>query len=175
MPNDVRYPVGPFTLNSDVSAERRRADIDHLARLSDELRAAVNGLNDEQLDTPYRDGGWTVRQVVHHLVDSHVNAYVRMKLALTEDNPEIKAYDEKAWSESEDARNGPADFSMTLIAALHERWVWWLRTLADDDLSRTLRHPELGEVSVDFLLQLYAWHGRHHVAHITGLAARKAW
>lgn len=138
------------------------------------LRAAVEGLTEAQLDTPYRPGGWTVRQVVHHVPDSHLNAYIRMKLALTEDGPTIKPYDENLWAELSDSRM-PVDASLSLMDALHRRWVTVLRSLQPADFARTFLHPEAGVVSLDRLIALYAWHGRHHVAHITSLRQRMGW
>jgi hypothetical protein len=139
------------------------------------LGAAVERLTEAQLDTPYRDGGWTVRQVVHHLADSHMNAYVRMRLALTEDNPTLKAYDEAAWAEIADARTGEIALSMPLIEALHRRWTVFLRGLPAAAFGRPIAHPESGPMTIDSLLQVYGWHSRHHVAHITSLGARMGW
>ncbi len=139
------------------------------------LREAVVGLDDAQLDTPYRPEGWTVRQVVHHLPDSHLNSYVRFKLAVTEDEPTIKAYDEAAWARLEDAQNAPIEGSLELLESLHERWVRFLRSLGPNELARTFKHPEIGSVSVAQNIALYAWHGRHHVAHITSLREREGW
>lgn len=139
------------------------------------MRAAVAGLNDEQLDTPYRPGGWTVRQVVHHVPESHLNSYVRFKLAITEDEPTIKPYFEDRWAELDDARQAPIALSLDLLEALHGRWIWFLRSLKQADFQRTFRHPELGIVSVDKNIALYAWHGEHHVAHITSMRKRMGW
>jgi hypothetical protein len=135
----------------------------------------VAGLSPEQLDTPYRDGGWTVRQVVHHVPDSHMNAFIRTKLALTEVDPTIKPYDEKAWSVLADVRNTPIETSLVLLETLHERWNHLLRALSEADFSRTLVHPEHGPRTLDWLVALYAWHGAHHVAHITSLRERMDW
>jgi hypothetical protein len=139
------------------------------------LRAAVAGLSEARLDTPYRPGGWTVRQVVHHLPDSHVNAYVRMKLALTEDGPTIKTYEEARWAELEDGRRAPVALSLDLLDALHRRWVVFLKSLAEADFKRQFMHPDSGRVDLDWALAMYAWHGRHHVAHITSLREREGW
>jgi hypothetical protein len=139
------------------------------------LRGAAAGLDNQRLDTPYRPGGWTVRQVVHHLPDSHLNSYVRFRLALTEDEPIIKPYDESRWAELTDARTAPVEISLAFIESLHRRWMLLLRSLAPADLARQFRHPELGVVSLDRNLALYAWHGRHHVAHITSLRERMGW
>lgn len=173
--SDPRYPVGKFTRDPDVSAAKRAAWIDQIAETPDRLAAAVQGLTDAQLDTPYRDGGWTVRQVVHHVPDSHMNAYIRCKLAVTEDNPPVKTYDEAAWAEQADARMMPIAMSMAILRAVHERWVAWLRTLETDAFARTAQHPEWGRMRVDDFLQLYAWHGRHHTAHVTELRKRLGW
>lgn len=175
MSEDLRYPVGRFRRNGALSDADRIGCIDALAALPSSLTLAVDGLTDPQLDTPYRDGGWTVRQVVHHIADSHANAYVRMKLAVTETNPLIKTYDENAWAEQADALKAPVSLSLDFIDALHGRWTWWLRTLQPLDFARGLQHPEGSAADVDGLLQLYAWHGRHHLAHITNLAARNNW
>ncbi|HLI30711.1 MAG TPA: putative metal-dependent hydrolase, partial [Terriglobia bacterium] len=139
------------------------------------LRAAVKGLSDAQLDTPYREGGWTVRQVVHHLADSHMNSYVRFRLALTESEPTIKTYDQTRWAELRDARTAPVEPSLALLESLHKRWVLLLKSLEAADFSRTFRHPDRGTMTLDQNLALYAWHGRHHVAHITSLRERMGW
>jgi len=172
---DLRYPVGTFAYDSAISAAARRDLIKHIADTPRALRAAVAGLDDRQLDTPYRPDGWTVRQVVHHVPDSHMNAYVRFKLALTEENPTIKPYDEAAWARVADTARTPVDVSLTLLDALHKRWVVLLETLADGDYTRKLVHPERGPITLDWLLQLYAWHGRHHTAHVTELRKRQNW
>ena len=172
---DLRYPVGQFAADADVTEEKRRRWIGEIANTPDTLRAAVHGLSAEQLDTPYRPGGWTVRQVVHHLPDSHLNAYVRFKLALTEAEPTVKTYDEAAWAELSDGRTAPVEISLALLESLHRRWVLVLRSLFPGDYSRTFRHPEWGTVTLDWYLQQYAWHGRHHVAHITSLRERMGW
>jgi hypothetical protein len=173
--DDLRFPVGRFDVRAPVAAEQIPGWIGQVADTPARLRAAVEGLSAEQLDTPYRPGGWTVRQLVHHLPDSHMNAYGRLKLALTEDEPTIKPYDESAWAELEDSRGTPPEVSLTLLEALHDRWVRLLRALGPEDFARTLRHPEMGVMRVDALTGLYAWHGRHHVAHVTGLRGRMGW
>ena len=175
MTNDLRYPIGGFTRPSDVTDAVRQQYIDEIAAAPAHLRAAVDGLSDDQLDTPYRPDGWTVRQVVHHVPDSHLNAYIRFKWALTEDVPSIKTYDEKAWAELVEARTAPIDLSLALLDALHERWVLFLRALPAADFARAVQHPEWGQVNLDMFLALYAWHGRHHVAHITSLRERMGW
>ena len=168
---DERYPVGKFAWEENLSDARRNELIGQIAEAPAKFRAALTGLSDQQLDTPYREGGWTVRQVAHHLPESHMNAYIRFKLALTEDFPTIKPYDEKRWAETPDTKASVA----ASIEALHVRWVTMLKALTAADLKRKLKHPELGEVTLERYLGLYAWHGRHHVAHITSLRERKGW
>jgi len=175
MTNDLRYPVGPFTFEGKLSDLQLSQAIDDVAQTPARLRAAVTGMSPEQLDTPYRPDGWTVRQVVHHLPDSHLNSYIRFKLALTEDQPTIKAYDENEWSGLSDARTAPPEVSLDLLEALHRRFVLMLRSLEPKDFARTFIHPEIGVVSLERNVALYAWHGRHHVAHITSLAERMGW
>ena len=172
---DLRYPIGLFKFEGSVTEDQRERFIDQIEGTPAKLRAAVEGLSPEQLDTPYRPGGWTVRQLVHHLPDSHLNSYTRFKLALTEDEPTIKPYYEDRWAELDDARNAPIEISLALLGSLHQRWVLLLRSLAPQDFARTFRHPELGVVSLDKNVSLYAWHGRHHVAHITSLRERMEW
>jgi len=172
---DLQYPIGPFTWPADVSADQRRRYIDEIEQAPAHLRTAVTGLTGEQLDTPYRPGGWTVRQVVHHVPDSHLNSYLRFKLALTEDEPTIKPYDQSRWAELADVRMAPVETSLVLLESLHHRWVSLLRSLSEADFARTFRHPEIGIVRLDRNLALYAWHGRHHVAHITSLGKRMGW
>ena len=173
--NDLRFPVGAFKPETDITDERRRLFIEQIAETPARLREAVSGLSPEQLDTPYRPDGWTVRQVVHHVPDSHLNSYSRFKFALTEEEPTIKAYDEAAWALLADSQLTPVEVSLSLLESLHERWVTLLRSLSVADLSRTLRHPEWGIISLDWMLGQYAWHGRHHVAHITSLRERMNW
>jgi DinB superfamily len=172
---DLRYPIGQFQDAGPFTDEQRQRLIDQLAAAPTKLRAAVEGLSAQQLETPYRPGGWTVRQVVHHLPDSHLNSYIRFRLALTEDEPTIKPYYENRWAELDDARHAPIDLSVALFEALHRRWVLLLRSLRPQDLARTFIHPELGVVDLEKNLSLYAWHGRHHVAHITSLRERMGW
>jgi uncharacterized damage-inducible protein DinB len=173
---DLRYPVGPFaSVGRALTPQERAAHIDAIDAHPARMRAAVSGLADEQLDTPYREDGWTVRQVVHHVVDSHLNSYVRFKLAVTEDHPTICTYEQTAWAELPDARNAPVEGSLRLLESLHARWVSFLRSLAPDDFRRTLQHPEIGEMTVDVLLELYGWHCAHHEGHVTGLRQRKGW
>lgn len=174
--DDLRYPVGRFALVTPATEAVRRAALEELAALPARMRAAVAGLNDAQLDTPYRPDGWTVRQVVHHVPDSHLNAYVRLKLALTEDTPTIKPYDENTWAQLADSRM-PIDASLGLLESVHARWVTLHRAMTPEDYARTFHHPEHpdGPRTLDWLLQVYAWHSRHHVAHITSLRARERW
>lgn len=175
-PSDPRYPIGPFeSVGRPLTAEERARKIDAIAEAPAAIRAAVTGLDDHQLDTPYREDGWTVRQVVHHLVDSHVNAYIRFKLAVTEDTPTICTYQEPAWAELPDARDAPIGGSLDILDPLHRRWVSFLHDLEADDFRRPVRHPEMGEIDVDLLLENYAWHGAHHVAHVTSLREERGW
>src|SRR6184192_2526120 len=172
---DLRYPVGKLRMDGNITEAERRDLIESIAQAPARLRAAVEGLSPEQLDTPYRDGGWTVRQVVHHLPDSHLNAYVRFKLALTEDQPTIKPYMEDRWAELPDTRATPLEVSLALLESLHTRWVRLLRSLKPEDWKRSFRHPELGVVPLEKNLALYSWHGQHHVAHVTELRKRMRW
>jgi len=173
--SDLRYPIGRFQPVTSLTPAERVTCIEQIAAAPEGLRRAVQGLDDRQLDTPYRPGGWTVRQVVHHVPDSHLNAYTRFKLACTEESPAIKTYDEARWAELAEARTAPIDVSLDLLTLLHRRWVLFLRTLGPADFARTVRHPEWGAPTVDFLLAQYAWHGRHHTAHITSLRDRMGW
>ncbi|MBV9573908.1 MAG: putative metal-dependent hydrolase [Acidobacteriales bacterium] len=171
----LRFPIGKFHYAGPPSDEQRGEFIASIERTPQELRAAIQGLSDQQLDTPYRDGGWTVRQVVHHVPDSHLNAYVRLKLALTEENPTIKPYDEARWAQLQDSRSTPIEVSLTMLDSLHRRWVGLLRSLSPEDWKRTFQHPEQGAVPLEKNLALYSWHGKHHVAHITELRKRMGW
>lgn len=172
---DLRYPVGKFRFLDTVNADDRRQFIDQIAEAPLRLRSAASGLSEQQLGTPYRPGGWTVRQVVHHVPDSHLNSYIRFRLALTEEEPTIKAYFEDRWAELSDARTAPIEVSLRLLECLHSRWVGLLRSLSDEQWKRTFRHPELGLLTLDKNAALYAWHGRHHVAHIVNLRERMGW
>jgi len=173
---DPRYPVGKFTMpTSALSAAERRELVNQIAATPARMREAVAGLSASQLDTPYRDGGWTVRQVVHHVPDSHMNAYTRVKLALTEEQPTIKPYDEAAWAKLNDVRDTPVETSLILLETLHQRWDTILRAMTDADFERTLLHPAMGVMTLDGLIAMYAWHGRHHVGHITSLRSRSGW
>ncbi|MEP6618827.1 MAG: YfiT family bacillithiol transferase [bacterium] len=172
---DLRYPVGQLETKKTLTLDERKAAIQTIAAAPKALRAAVSGLSDSQLDTPYRPGGWTVRQVVHHVADSHMNAYTRFRLAITEDEPIIKPYDEQKWAELEDARTLPVDVSLQLLDTVHARWDVLLNATPADSFQRTLRHPENGPLTVDMLLTTYSWHGRHHTAHVTALRERMQW
>ena len=171
---DLRYPIGQFDRNFETSAEARLQRIQILKDLPEKFAAAVAGLNDEQLDTPYRPSGWTVRQTAHHVPDSHGNALIRFKWALTEDEPTIKAYYEDRWAELGDSKL-PVDVSLRLLTAIHERWVALVDSMSEADYQRKFHHPESGEWTLDGVLALYAWHSRHHTAHITSLRERNGW
>jgi len=173
--SDLRYPIGPFESRTELSSEERQTMIEQIAETPARMRAAVFGLDERQLDTPYRDGGWTVRQVVHHVPDSHMNAYMRLKFALTEDEPMIKPYDEARWAELSDSRDTPIEVSLTLLESLHARWAGLMRSLQPQDFRRTLIHPDHGVRTVDWLVAMYSWHGRHHTGHITSLRDRMSW
>lgn len=172
---DLRYPIGPFEYRGESTPEQRCEFIRRIERTPANLRSAVRNLSDRQLDTAYRPGGWTVRQVVHHVPDSHLNSYARFRLAITEDKPTIKPYEQQLWAELADARTAPVEVSLALLESLHRRWVLLLRSMKDEDFGRAFVHPESGEVTLDRNLALYAWHGDHHVAHITGLRERMHW
>ena len=172
---ELRYPIGQFSRTQIVSVNEFAQYINEIERLPFDLRKSVSGLSDSQLDTPYREGGWTIRQVVHHLFDSHVNSYMRLKLALTENNPTIRPYDEASWAELHDARQAPVDLSLGMIEGLHKRWMMNLRSLNSDQIARTYIHPESGLWRIDQNAAMYAWHGKHHLAHINGLKQRMGW
>jgi len=171
---DARYPIGRHEAVSTLTPAQRAERIAQIAAAPEQLRRAVQGLDDKHLDTPYRDGGWTVRQVVHHVPDSHMNAYIRCKLALTEEQPTIKPYHQGHWAETPDAR-APVDVSLVLLDALHRRWVLLLQGMEPADFGRTFNHPESGIMTLDNVVSMYAWHGRHHTAHITSLRERMGW
>jgi len=175
MSEDLRYPIGKFRFEGELTDEQRQQLITDIAETPSRLRAAVEGLDAQQLETPYRPAGWTVRQVVHHVPDSHLNSYIRFKLALTEHEPTIKAYDEGQWAELVDARTCSIEVSLALLESLHKRWVTLLESLSHRDFARTFKHPEIAIVSLDRNLALYSWHGRHHVAHLTRLRDRMSW
>jgi uncharacterized damage-inducible protein DinB len=171
---DPRYPVGDFVAPATITPDDRVGAIATLAELPEELRNAVDGLDAAQLNTPYREGGWNVRQLVHHIADSHMNAFVRVRLALTEDWPTIKTYDEKAWAMLHDVA-APVEWSLELVESLHARWVMLLQSLKGDQWLRGYKHPEDGPVTVEMATLLYAWHSLHHVAHITHLRTKEGW
>lgn len=172
---DLSYPIGKFEYTRISTPQQRVQSILEIEETPARLREAIRGLNEQQLNTPYRPGGWSVRQVVHHLPESHMNAYVRFKLALTEENPTVKPYKEDLWSKTPDVAATPLEVSLALLENLHRRWVILLKSLTEADLERTLQHPELGQVKLDRYLAMYAWHGKHHVAHITSLRRRNGW
>ena len=173
--SNASYPIGKFERPGTLSPADRKTKIASLASAPGKFRAAVLGLSDTQLDTPYRDGGWTVRQVIHHVADSHLNSYERFRLALTENEPAIKAYDEKKWAELSDARTAPVEISLDMLDAIHARWVLLLNSFSPADFAKTIRHSENGVMTLDDCLAMYDWHGRHHTAHITSLRAAKNW
>jgi len=173
--NELRYPIGEFEPPDPITAEHVRRWIEEIERLPANLRAAVEPLSEEQLETPYRPGGWTVRQVVHHVCDSHMNSLVRFKWGLTEDRPTIKTYFEERWAELPDYRAVPIEDSLAFLDLLHRRWVVLLRSLGEEELERELVHPEWGPVKLVRTIGLYAWHGRHHLAHVRRLAEREGW
>ena len=172
---DPRYPIGHPAMPADIPIDLRLSAIEHLAELPGNLREAVDSLAPSQLDTPYREGGWTVRQLVHHIADSHINAFLRVRLALTEDAPTIKPYNEKAWADLHDSLAAPIEWSLELIEALHARWVMLLQSLGETDWQRTFVHLERGPMTVEQATLLYAWHSRHHTAHVTHLRTREGW
>jgi uncharacterized damage-inducible protein DinB len=173
--SDPRYPIGKFTYDAPPTAEERRRMIEEMERMPAALRAAVRGLSPQQVETPYREGGWTVRQVVHHVPESHMNAYIRFKLALTEEQPTIKPYAEDLWAKLPDVESTPLEVSLTLLESLHGRFVHVLRSMQPEDWKRSFEHPQLGPMPLEKNLALYSWHGRHHLAHITELRKRMGW
>jgi len=173
--SDPRYPIGKFTFNGSLTDAQRNTFIDDIEHAPSGLRAAVKDLSPQQLETPYRDGGWTVRQVIHHVPESHMNAYIRFKLALTEDDPTVRPYMEDRWAITPDVPSTPLEVSLALMDSLHDRWVRLLHGLKPEDWKRTFRHPEIGNVSLEKNLALYSWHGKHHTAHITELRKRMGW
>lgn len=173
--SDPRFPTGKFHFDGPPDAQQREKLIGAIEQTPAALRAAVRGLSAQQLSTPYRDGGWTVRQVVHHVPESHMNAYIRFKLALTEDEPTVKPYMEDRWAQLPDVESTPPEVSLALMDSLHDRFVRMLRAIKPEEWKRTFRHPELGVLSLERNLALYAWHGKHHVAHITELRKRMGW
>jgi hypothetical protein len=174
MTHDLRFPIGELDRQSPITPERRALAIKSIEELPAHLRAAVGGLDDAQLDTPYRPGGWTVRQLVHHVADSHMNGYIRLKLALTENNPAIKPYEQDQWAMLPDSAL-PIDISLSLLDGVHARWSTLCASVRDADFTRPFQHPDLGQLTIDTHLQIYGWHSRHHVAHITALRTREGW
>ena len=173
--SDLSFPIGKFHFEGSLTEQQKKSLIDEIAAVPANLRAAVKGLTDAQLDTPYRPGGWTVRQVTHHVPDSHMNAYIRFKLALTEEEPTIKPYEQDLWAELADTKETPIEVSLAMLTSLHDRWVRLLRSIKPEEWKRNFRHPEMGVVSLEKNLALYAWHGKHHVAHVTALRQRNGW
>jgi DinB superfamily len=171
---DLKYPIGKFSFQAPTTGQHQEW-IAEIATAPSKYRAAVAGLNERQLDTPYREGGWTVRQLIHHVPDSHMNAYIRFKLALTEEEPTIKPYDEGAWARLSDTRGTPVEVSLATLENLHTRWVTLLKGMTEEEYQRKLRHPERGLVTLENNLALYAWHSKHHAAHITSLREREGW
>ncbi|MGC2193557.1 MAG: bacillithiol transferase BstA [Terriglobales bacterium] len=172
---DPRYPIGKFSFEGALTEDQKLKFLDDVEQTPTRLRAAVQGLSEQQLDTPYRDGGWTVRQLVHHVPDSHVNSYVRFKLALTEEEPTIRPYMEDRWAELPEAKTAPVELSLGLLESLHKRWNLTMRAIKPNEWKRTFRHPEMGSMNLEKALALYAWHGRHHVAHVTALREKMGW
>ncbi|MFC5467535.1 YfiT family bacillithiol transferase [Cohnella suwonensis] len=176
MNTDLRYPVGRFHQAGPVTAQQKEQWLSEIEELPEKLKAALDGLSDAQLNEPYRPGGWTVKQVAHHLADSHMNSFIRFKLALTEENPAIKPYEEQLWAELPDTLDTPVFVSVALLTALHERWTVLLRSMSEGQYARTFFHPASKQISrLDVALGMYAWHGRHHVAHVTSLRERMGW
>lgn len=174
MSEDLKFPIGKYDKDAAISRDLRKQLIGEIAELPKNLRQSVENLNDEQLDTPYRPGGWTVRQVIHHVGDSHMNSFIRFKLALSENNPTIRPYAEDSWAQTAEYKL-PIDVSLLLIDSIHRRWTTLLESMSDADYTRTLTHPETGAWTLEKQLGLYAWHGRHHTAHITKLKERNSW
>ena len=175
MADDPRYPIGKFSFDGNLTEEQKSNHLEDIELTPARLRGAVRGLSDLQLDTPYREGGWTVRQVVHHLPESHMNSYIRFKLALTEEAPTIRPYLEDRWAKLPDATTAPVELSLVLLESLHKRWMLVLRAMQAEEWKRTFRHPEIGLLTLEKALALYSWHGRHHVAHVTSLRERMGW
>jgi len=172
---NLQYPIGEYHWPEIITPDMLATWIEDISSLPHRLSDSISGLNDEQLDTVYRPDGWTIRQVVHHLADSHMNSYIRFKLALTEETPTIRPYEEALWAELPEAREGDPSISLDLLAALHCRWTIVLNSMGEKELARSLRHPKLGAIRLDLNIGLYAWHGNHHLAHIAGTRSRKGW
>jgi uncharacterized damage-inducible protein DinB len=172
---DPRYPIGEFSFDGTLTEAQKAKHLDDIEQTPTRLRAAVHGLSDQQVDTPYREGGWTVRQVVHHVPESHMNSYIRFKLALTEEAPTIRPYMEDRWAKLPDATTAPVELSLVLLESLHKRWMLVLRAMQPEEWKRTFRHPEIGLMTLEKALALYSWHGRHHVAHVAALREKMGW
>jgi hypothetical protein len=172
---DLRYPIGRYEKPHPITDELRKAWIQEIRELPERLKDAVEGLTDEQLDTPYRPDGWTVRQLVHHLADTHMNNYIRIKLALTVENPQTILYDIEKWGEFDDAKTAPIQLSLAILEGLHRRWTMLLSNLTPEEFVKTFVHPRLGVQKIEEAIGIYAWHGKHHVAHITSLCKRMNW
>lgn len=172
---DPRYPIGEFSFDGTLTEAQKAKHLDDIEQTPARLRAAVRGLSDQQVDTPYREGGWTVRQVVHHVPESHMNSYIRFKLALTEEAPTIRPYMEDRWAKLPDATTAPVELSLVLLESLHKRWMLVLRAMKPEEWKRTFRHPEIGLMTLEKALALYSWHGRHHVAHVAALREKMGW
>jgi uncharacterized damage-inducible protein DinB len=172
---DPRYPIGEFSFDGTLTEAQKAKHLDDIEQTPTRLRAAVHGLSDQQVDTPYREGGWTVRQVVHHVPESHMNSYIRFKLALTEEAPTIRPYMEDRWAKLPDATTAPVELSLVLLEFLHKRWMLVLRAMKPEEWRRTFRHPEIGLMTLEKALALYSWHGRHHVAHVAALREKMGW
>jgi hypothetical protein len=164
--DQLRYPTGSFSPKPSLTSQERAELIDEIAHFPSDLRFMVSSMSETALDAHYREGGWTGRQVIHHLPDSHLNAYVRFKLALTEDTPTIKPYNESAWADTAEVERTPVDVSVDLLDALHQRWATLLRSMSEEDFALKVNHPEIGMVSLDLFVQMYAWHGKHHLGHL---------
>lgn len=173
--NSLSYPIGKFKQEKEISAQRRLELINEISEVPDTLRKEVEGFSEEQFNTEYRPGGWKVRQVIHHLADSHLNAYIRTKLALTEEEPVIKPYNQEEWANLKDTFETPVEVSLVLLEAIHKRWVTLLKSLKEADFKRKFRHPEIGLLDLNWLIAQYAWHGKHHIAHITSLKNKMNW
>jgi uncharacterized damage-inducible protein DinB len=172
---DPRYPIGKFSFDGTLTPDQKKQYLQDIEETPTRLRAAVRGLSDQQVNTPYRDGGWTVRQLTHHVPDSHMNAYIRFKLALTEDEPTIRLYMEDRWAELPESKQAPVELSLALLDSLHQRWTIVLKNISETDWKRNFHHPEMGLLSLEKTLALYAWHGRHHTAHVTALREKIGW
>ena len=173
--DEIRFPVGDFVIDPAITAEKRKTWIQQIQDAPTKLRGALLGLSEDQINTRYREGGWTLKQVVHHLADAQMNGFIRFKLAMTEERPAIKTYEETLWAETSDGRDAPVEHSLQILDALHARWVIFLRSLPESGFARTFRHPQRGELTLDSALQLYAWHGVHHTAHVTEHRKRQGW